>query len=89
MGAGVLASKLTEAVRVVRYALRRDGNTNRAIFDRLLLDPDSLIHANRRVTFEKLQGFRNEALENVFPVLDIHFAETKPHENRPNLAAAV
>jgi hypothetical protein len=89
MGAGVLASRLSEAVRVVRYALRRDGNTNRAIFDRLLLDPDSLIHSNRRVTFAKLQGFRNEALENVFPVLEIHFAETRPHESRPNLAAAI
>jgi hypothetical protein len=71
MGAGVLARQLTDAVRIVRSDLQRDGHTNRALFDRLLLDPDSLIHS-RRVTFEKLQGFRNEALENVFPVLEKH-----------------
>jgi hypothetical protein len=69
MGAAVLARQLTDAVRIVRSDLQRDGLTNRALFDRLLLDPDSLIHS-RRVTFEKLQGFRNEALENIFPVLE-------------------
>jgi hypothetical protein len=69
MGAGVMAQQLADAVRIIRHELQRDGHTTRALFDRLLLDPDSLIHS-RRVTFEKLQGFRNEALENVFPVLE-------------------
>jgi hypothetical protein len=76
MGAGVIARQLTDAVRVVRHALQRDGHTNRALFDRLLLDADSLMHAGRRVTFEKLQSFRDEALENVFPVLEIHLEDS-------------
>jgi hypothetical protein len=75
MGAGVLARQMVDAVRVVRHALQRDGYTNRALFDRLLLDPDSLIHTARRVTFERLQSLRDEALENVFPVLAIHLED--------------
>src|SRR5262249_54238040 len=43
MGAGVLARPLTDAVRIVRSDLRRDGHTNRGLFDRLLVDADSLI----------------------------------------------
>jgi hypothetical protein len=69
MNAGVMARQLADAIRIVRSALQRDGYTNRALFDRLLLDPDSLIQA-RSVTFEKLQGLRHEAYENVFPVLE-------------------
>lgn len=69
MGAGVMARQLADAIRVVRAALQRDGHTNRALFDRLLLDPDSLIHS-RQVTFEKLKGLRQEAFENVYPVLE-------------------
>jgi hypothetical protein len=53
----------------VRAALQREGHTNRALFDRLLLDPDSLIHT-RNVTFEKLNDLRQEAFENVYPVLE-------------------
>ena len=64
-----MARPLSDAIRVVRSALRRDGHTNRALFDRLLLDPDSLIHT-RQVTFEKLKGLRQEAFENVYPVLE-------------------
>jgi hypothetical protein len=75
MGAGVLARQMVDAVRVVRHALQRDGYTNRALFDRLLLDPDSLIHTARRVTFERLQSLRDEALESVFPVLSVHLEE--------------
>ncbi len=69
MNAGVVAHQLADAIRIVRSALQRDGYTNRALFDRLLLDPDSLIQT-RSVTFEKLQGLRHEANENVFPVLE-------------------
>ncbi len=69
LGAGVMARQLTDAIRVVRAALQRDGHTSRALFDRLLLDPDSLMHT-RRVTFEKLKGLRQEAFENVYPVLE-------------------
>jgi hypothetical protein len=78
MGAGVLARQMVDAVRVVRHALQRDGYTNRALFDRLLLDPDSLINTARRVTFERLQSLRDEALENVFPVLAIHLEDATP-----------
>jgi hypothetical protein len=70
MDAGVMAKQLADAIRVVRSALQHDGHTNRALFDRLLLDPDSLIHS-RNATFEKLQGLRHEAFESVFPVLEI------------------
>jgi hypothetical protein len=69
MNAGVMARQLADAIRIVRSALQRDGYTNRALFDRLLLDADSLIQT-RSVTFEKLQGLRHEAYENVFPVLE-------------------
>jgi hypothetical protein len=78
MGAGVLACQMADAVRVVRHALQRDGYTNRALFDRLLLDPDSLIHTTRRITFERLQSLRDEALENVFPVLAVHLDDAAP-----------
>ena len=71
MGAGLMARPLSNAIRIVRFALQRDGHTNRALFDRLLLDPDSLMHTHR-VTFEKLRGLRSEALENVYPVLEKH-----------------
>lgn len=71
MGAGVMARQLTDAIRIVRAALQRDGYTNRSLFDRLLLDPDSLMHT-RRVTFERLKGLRQEALESVYPVLEKH-----------------
>jgi hypothetical protein len=69
MNAGVVARQLADAIRIVRSALQRDGYTNRALFDRLLLDPDSLIQT-RSITYEKLQGIRHEAYENVFPVLE-------------------
>lgn len=69
LGAGVLARQLTDAVRVIRALLRRDGHINRSMFDRLLLDPDSLIHSGR-IGFDKLKEFRHEALENVFTVLE-------------------
>lgn len=72
LGAGIMARQLSDAVRVVRSALQRDGHTNRALFDRLLLDADSLIQTKRRVTYERLQSLRAEALENVFPVLEVH-----------------
>ena len=71
MGAGLMARPLSSAIRIVRSALQRDGHTNRALFDRLLLDPDSLMHTHR-VTFDKLRGLRSEALENVYPVLEKH-----------------
>lgn len=72
LGAGVLAQQLANAVRVVRSALQRDGHTNRALFDRLLLDADSLIQKERRLTYERLQSLRDGALENVFPILEIN-----------------
>jgi hypothetical protein len=72
MGAGIMARQMADAVRVVRHALRRDGHTNRALFDRLVLDPDSLIHTARSVTFDRLQSLRDDALENVFPLLETH-----------------
>ena len=87
MGAGVMARPLADAVRIVRSDLQRDGHTNRAIFDRLLLDPDSLIHSSRRVTYDKLQGFRNEALENVFPVLAKHFETASTTTRAPRVRA--
>jgi hypothetical protein len=72
MGAGILARPLADAVRIVRSDLRRDGHTNRGLFDRLLLDPDSLIRGPQS-SFEKLQSVRREAMESVFPVLEKHF----------------
>lgn len=69
MGAGVLAEQLTNAIRIVRHALQRDGHTNRALFDRLLLDPDSLMR-NRHVTHDKLRDLKSAAMENLFPVLE-------------------
>jgi hypothetical protein len=71
MGAGVLAEQLTAAIRIVRHALQRDGHTNRALFDRLLLDPDSLMRS-RHVTQEKLRELKDAAMENLFPVLEKH-----------------
>jgi hypothetical protein len=83
MNAGVLARQLADAIRIVRSALQRDGYTNRALFDRLLLDPDSLIQT-RSVTFEKLQGLRHEAYENVFPVLEKNIdASTRSKDRMP------
>jgi hypothetical protein len=71
MGAGVLARPLTDAVRIVRSDLRREGHTNRGLFDRLLLDADSLIQGPHS-SFEKLRGIRRVAMESVFPVLEKH-----------------
>lgn len=69
MGAGVLARPLTDAVRIVRSDLRRDGHTNRGLFDRLLLDPDSLIRGPQS-SFARLQSIRRDAMESVYPVLE-------------------
>jgi hypothetical protein len=71
MRAGVLARPLTDAVRIVRSDLRRDGHTNRGLFDRLLLDADSLIQSSQS-SFSRLQSIRRDALESVYPVLEKH-----------------
>ncbi len=71
MGAGVLARPLTDAVRIVRSDLRRDGHTNRGLFDRLLLDADSLIHGSQS-SLTRLQSIRCDAMESVYPVLEKH-----------------
>jgi hypothetical protein len=71
MGAGVLARPLTDAVRIVRSDLRRDGHTNRGLFDRLLLDADSLIQGPQS-SFARLQSIRRDAMESVYPVLEKH-----------------
>jgi hypothetical protein len=75
MGAGVLARPLSDAVRIVRSDLRRDGHTNRGLFDRLLLDADSLIQSAQS-SFSRLQSIRGDALESVYPVLDKHLEST-------------
>jgi hypothetical protein len=80
MGTGVLARPLTDAVRIVRSDLRRDGHTNRGLFDRLLLDADSLIQGPQS-SFARLKGIRRDAMESVYPVLEKHM------EN-PQLSAA-
>jgi hypothetical protein len=66
-----LAGPLADAVRIVRSDLRRDGHSNRGLFDRLLLDADSLMRG-RRATFTKLDTVRREAMESVYPVLEKH-----------------
>jgi hypothetical protein len=71
MGAGILARPLTDAVRIVRSDLRRDGHTNRGLFDRLLLDADSLIQGPQS-SLSRLQSIRRDALESVYPVLEKH-----------------
>ena len=71
MGAGVLARPLTDAVRIVRSDLRRDGHTSRGLFDRLLLDADSLIQGPKS-SFARLQSIRRDAMESVYPVLEKH-----------------
>jgi hypothetical protein len=71
MGAGVLARPLTDAVRIVRSDLRRDGHTNRGLFDRLLLDADSLIQGPQS-SFARLQSIRRDAMESIYPVLERH-----------------
>jgi hypothetical protein len=71
MGAGVLARPLTDAVRIVRSDLRRDGHTNRGLFDRLLLDADSLIQGPQS-SFARLQSIRRDATESVYPPLEKH-----------------
>jgi hypothetical protein len=76
MGAGVLARPLTDAVRIVRSDLRQDGHTNRGLFDRLLLDADSLIHGPHS-SFAKLQDIRRDAMESVYSVLEKHL-ESSP-----------
>jgi len=90
LGAGLMARQLADAVRVVRSVLQRDGHTNSALFDRLLLDADSLIQTKRRLTFERLQSLREGALENVFPVLEIHLeaAGTKAMGAKPERISA-
>jgi hypothetical protein len=73
MGAGTTFTQgLTEAVRTVRSILRREGNVNRAIFDMLLLDPDSLVRWSG-TGHQRLNGLRAEALENIYPLLEKHF----------------
>lgn len=69
MGAGILARPLADAVRIVRSDLRRDGQTNRGLFDRLLLDADSLMRGPPNASFEKLRAVRHEAMASVYPVL--------------------
>jgi hypothetical protein len=86
MGAGLMARPLSSAIRIVRSALQRDGHTNRALFDRLLLDPDSLMHTHR-VTVEKLRGLRSEALQNVYPVLEKHLESVTRHSSNAVQAA--
>jgi hypothetical protein len=71
MGAGILARPLTDAVRIVRSDLRRDGRTNSGLFDRLLLDADSLIRGSQ-ASFARLKNIRREAMESVFSVLEKH-----------------
>ena len=71
MGAGVLARPLTDAVRIVRTDLRRDGHASRGLFDRLLLDADSVIQGPLS-SFSKLQDVRRAAMESVFPVLEMN-----------------
>ena len=71
MGAGILARPLTDAVRIVRSDLRRDGRTNRGLFDRLLLDADSLIRGPQ-ASFARLQNIRREAMESIYSVLEKH-----------------
>ncbi|WP_258582134.1 hypothetical protein [Mesorhizobium sp. AR02] len=68
MGAGILARPLADALRIVRSDLRRDGHTNRGLFDRLLLDADSLMRGPN-TSFEKLRAVRREAIASVYPVL--------------------
>lgn len=72
MGAGTAFTQgLAEAVRTVRSILRRDGNVNRAIFDMLLLDPDSLVRRSG-LGFQRLDGLRTEALESIYPLIEKH-----------------
>jgi hypothetical protein len=86
MGAGVLAGPLADAVRIVRSDLRRDGHTNRGLFDRLLLDTDSLIRTPGS-TFERLNAVRREAMECVFPVLEKHLEVADAPADRPRAGA--
>ena len=82
MGAGVLARPLTDAVRIVRSDLRRDGHTNGGLFDRLLLDADGLIQGPQS-SFARLQSIRCDAMESVYPVLE------KRLENASTLSAVL
>ena len=77
MGAGVLARPLTDAVRIVRSDLRRDGHTNSGLFDRLLLDVDSLIQGPQS-SFARLQSIRRDAMESVYPVLERRLENASP-----------
>lgn len=88
MGAGLMARPLSTAIRTVRLALQRDGHTNRSLFDRLLLDPDSLMHSHQ-VTIEKLNSLRNEALENVYPVLEKQLEGPTKRGTISNQSAAI
>jgi hypothetical protein len=70
-GGAVFTKDLAGAIRTVRSILRRDGNVNRAIFDMLLLDPDSLVRRSG-VGIKRLDGLRAEALESIYPLLEKH-----------------
>jgi hypothetical protein len=73
MGGGTTFTKgLMEAVRTVRSILRRDGNVSRAIFDMLLLDPDSLVRRSG-IGLQRLHGLQVEALESIYPLREKHF----------------
>jgi hypothetical protein len=86
MGAGATVTKgLAEAVRTVRSILRREGNVNRAIFDMLLLDPDSLVRWSGTGR-QRLDGLRAEALENIYPLLEKHLEASG---RRPNSDVAL
>jgi hypothetical protein len=72
MGAGTTFTQgLADAIRTVRSILRRDGNVSRAIFDMLLLDPDSLVRRSG-LGFQRLDGLRAEALESIYPLVEKH-----------------
>lgn len=89
MGAGILARPLADAVRIVRSDLRRDGQTNRGLFDRLLLDTDSLMRGPN-TSFEKLRAVRRDAMASVYPVIEKHLeppVATNPNANRLEAAA--
>lgn len=88
MGAGVLARPLTDAVRIVRTDLRRDGHASRGLFDRLLLDADSVIQGPLS-SFSKLQDVRRAAMESVFPVLEMNFDHVEvASTNEPSFQVA-
>jgi hypothetical protein len=84
MGAGVLARPLTDAVRIVRSDLRRDGHANRGLFDRLLLDADSLIK-DTQWSLARLRGVRHHATGSVYTVLEKHLEGVQLSSANPTL----